>query len=264
MRTPRLMSQVERRLLINYRTDPEITARLVPAPMRPQVVNGWAVSGICLIRLGRTRPAFMPVPLGPGSENAAHRIAVEWDTPDGVAYGVYIPRRDTGSRINALAGGRVFPGRHHLSRFEVHEDTAELRIRFADPADATSADVHVRTAAALSGSRLFRDLGQASEFFRRGSAGYSVTPDPARLDGVELYAQAWPAVTSGVPEETLPVAPVELVSVRSSFFDDPVRFPPGSASLDCGLLMRDVPAVWTALPSLAVRAAGGLATAASR
>ena len=35
MRTPRLTSRVERRLLINYRTDPEITARLVPAPMRP-------------------------------------------------------------------------------------------------------------------------------------------------------------------------------------------------------------------------------------
>ncbi|MEU4626438.1 DUF2071 domain-containing protein [Actinoplanes sp. NPDC023801] len=252
MRTPRLASRIERRLLINYRTDPGITARMVPAPLRPHIVDGWAVSGICLIRLGRTRPLSAPLPFGPGSENAAHRIAVEWDTPDGVAHGVYIPRRDTGSRINALAGGRLFPGRHRLSRFQAHESAAELRIAFTDPADATSVDVHVRAAPALSGSHLFPDLEQASEFFRRGSSGYSVTADPARLDGVELSTPAWQ------------VAPVELVSVRSTFFDDPLRFPPGSAELDCGLLMLDVPAVWTALPSMAVRAAGGLATVASR
>jgi hypothetical protein len=265
MRTPRLASRIERRLLINYRTDPEITARLVPAPMRPQTVGGWAVSGICLIRLGGTRPLFAPAPVGPGSENAAHRIAVEWDTPDGVAYGVYIPRRDTGSRINALAGGRLFPGRHHLSRFEVRENVDELRIAYTDPADRTNVDVRVRTAATLPGSHLFDSLSQASEFFRRGSAGYSVTPDPARLDGVELHAPAWlPARPGSGGGEALPVAPVELLSVRSTFFDDPDRFPPGSATLDCGLLMRDLAAIWKPLPSMAVRAAGGLATAASR
>jgi hypothetical protein len=252
MRTPRLASRIERRLLINYRIDPAIAARLVPGPMRPQLVDGWAVAGICLIRLGRTRPLLVPAPIGPGSENAAHRIAVEWDTADGVVRGVYIPRRDTGSRINAVAGGRLFPGRHHLSRFETHDSAAELRIAFTGPAGSANVGVHVRPAATLSGSQLFGDLDEASEFFRRGSAGYSATTDPARLDGVELNTPAWQ------------VAPVELVSVRSSFFDDPVRFPPGSASLDCGLLMRDVPAVWTALPSMAVRAAGGLATAASR
>jgi hypothetical protein len=252
--------------------------------MRPQIVGGWAVSGMCLIRLGGTRPLFLPAPLGPGSENAAHRIAVEWDTPDGIAYGVHTPRRDTGSRINALAGGRLFPGRHHLSRFEVRENATDLRIAYIDPTDATSDDVRVRTAATLSGSRLFAGLGQASEFFRRGSAGYSVTPDPTRLDGVELHTPAWRpvavdpargdgvelhdtaryAVPAGESDGTLPVTPVEPVSVRSTFFDDPDRFPPGSATLDCGLLMRDLAAVWKPLPSMAVRAAGGLAAAASR
>jgi hypothetical protein len=247
MRSPRLASRIERRLLINYRTDPEITARLLPAPMRPRVVNGWAVSGICLIRLGRTRPLFVPAVFGPGSENAAHRIAVEWDTPDGVAQGVYVPRRDTGSRVNALAGGRIFPGRHHLGRFEVRESASELRVAFTDPADATSVDVHVRIATTLEDSLLFDDLGQASEFFEHGSAGYSATPDPARLDGVELSTADWR------------VTPVEPASVRSTFFDDPVRFPPGSAVLDCGLLMRDVQAVWNALPPMAVRPADEVA-----
>jgi hypothetical protein len=44
------------------------------------------------------------------SENAAHRIAVDWDEAGYHGTGVYIPRRDTPSRFNALAGGRLFPG----------------------------------------------------------------------------------------------------------------------------------------------------------
>jgi hypothetical protein len=258
MRTPQLVSVVQRRLLVNYRTDPEVTARLLPAPLRPQVVNGWAVSGICLIRLGDVRLPVVPAAFGLGSENAAHRIAVEWDTPDGVARGVYIPRRDTASRLNSWAGGRIFPGRHHLSRFDVREGDGELRVSFADPRDGTCADVHVRetptpnrvelgrgadpnSTRTLRGSHLFAGLDEASEFFRRGAAGFSVTADPRRLDGMELVTRDWR------------VTAVELASVRSTFFDDPALFPAGSAIPDCGLLMRDVPAVWKSLRSMAVR-----------
>jgi hypothetical protein len=252
MRTPRMVSVIERRLLVNYRTDPEVTARLLPAPLRPQIVGGWAVAGICLIRLSGVRPAAVPVPFGLRSENAAHRIAVEWDTPDGVERGVYIPRRDTGSRIVAVAGGRIFPGRHHRSRFDVRESAEELKINIKGDSDGVRMAAHVRTAATLSGSHLFTGTGPASEFFRCGGAGYSATPDPARLDGVELHTEDWR------------VTPVELVSVRSTFFDDPVRFPPGSAIPDCGLLMRDVTAVWSPLPRMAVRPAGDLVATPGR
>jgi hypothetical protein len=43
------------------------------------------------------------------------------------------------------------------------------------------------------------------------------------------------------------VEPVEVRAVRSSFFEDTRLFPPGSATLDCALLMRDIPVTWTAL-----------------
>jgi uncharacterized protein YqjF (DUF2071 family) len=106
MRRPRLSSVVERRLLVNYRVDPTVIAGLLPAPLRPQQVNGQAVAGICLIRLGRVRPRSVPYGFGLRSENAAHRVAVEWDGPEGPRTGVYIPRRDSGSIVNVLAGGR--------------------------------------------------------------------------------------------------------------------------------------------------------------
>jgi hypothetical protein len=48
------------------------------------------------------------------------------------------------------------------------------------------------------------------------------------------------------------VEPVEVHAVRSSFFDDPHLFPPGSAVLDCALLMRDIPATWSALEPMRV------------
>lgn len=40
MRRLSMASVVERRLLVNYRVDPEIAARLLPMPLRPQQVVG--------------------------------------------------------------------------------------------------------------------------------------------------------------------------------------------------------------------------------
>jgi uncharacterized protein YqjF (DUF2071 family) len=82
---------VERRLLMNYRADPDVVARVLPTPFRPLLRHGQAVVGICLLRLGSARPAGLPGAFGLSSENAAHRVAVEWDTPEGIRPGVYIP-----------------------------------------------------------------------------------------------------------------------------------------------------------------------------
>src|SRR5690348_4792849 len=97
MQIPVLRGLIDRRILVNYRVDPEVLARLLPAPFRPKLIHGAGIAGICLIRLKQTRPRFLPPVLGFASENAAHRIAVEWDQGEGV----FVPRRDTSSRLNA-------------------------------------------------------------------------------------------------------------------------------------------------------------------
>jgi hypothetical protein len=223
------LSIVERRLLVNYRVDPDVAASLLPVPLRPQQVAGSAVAGICLIRLGRLRPSWVPGGFGLRSENAAHRIAVEWDGADGRQTGVYIPRRDSGSTVNVIAGGRLFPGEHHRASFDVHETAQDLHVAFASIDGTTRVSVDVRVVQRFHGSALFADVREASDFFRQGSAGFSAASDRRRLDGVELHADRWR------------VEPVEAHAVHSSFFDDPRRFPPGSAVLDCALLMRDIP-----------------------
>jgi Uncharacterized conserved protein (COG2071) len=236
MRLPQVTGEIERRLLINYRVDPDVLRPLLPPRFRPQLAGGVAVAGICLIRLGGIRPRWTPRAVGVTTENAAHRIAVEWDGPDGPQSGVYIPRRDTDSRLTALLGGRAFPGVHGHARFRVAETDQDLRVAFRADDGGAEVDVHVAVDDTLTGSALFADVDEASRFFEQGAVGWS----PGRageLDGVRLSTTAWR------------VEPGRVVSARSSFFADPGHFPPGSAQLDCALVMRRVPVVWDALPS---------------
>jgi hypothetical protein len=105
VKPPTLGATMERRILVSYRVDVDVLAEALPAPFRPLVVHGYGVAGICLIRLGDIRPAGLPAAVGLSCENAAHRIAVQWDGPDGLVTGVYVPRRDTSFRLAAVAGG---------------------------------------------------------------------------------------------------------------------------------------------------------------
>src|SRR4051812_3878025 len=112
MQIPVIRGIIDRRILVNYRVDPDVLTKILPAPFRPKLVNGAGMAGVCLIRLTKIRPRFLPSFLGISSENAAHRIAVEWDHDSKIKQGVFIPRRDTSSWPNTLVGGRLFPGIH--------------------------------------------------------------------------------------------------------------------------------------------------------
>ena len=207
MKPPSMSSVIERRLLVNYRVDPEVAANLVPTPLRPQLVNGWAVAGICLIRLGRLRPSWVPGWVGMRTENAAHRVAVEWDEIGGRQSGVYIPRRDSNSMVTVLAGGRMFPGEHHRASFDVRETARDLHVAFASTDGTAHVSIDIRVAQRLRGSALFADVREASDFFRCGSAGFSPSRDSGMLDGVEMRARRWV------------VEPAEVHRVSSSFFE---------------------------------------------
>jgi len=239
MRVPIMRSVVQRRLLINYRLDPELAAAIVPAPFEPQLVNGYAVVGICMIRLAEVRPRGVPAALGLTSENAAHRFAVQWHDGVDLRTGVYIPERHSGSLANVAVGGRVFPGVHEWADFRVTETATEIAVAF----DARDSRCHVDAAAVISSeltdSKLFASTDAASDFFRASPAGYSPNHRAARLEGVELHTRAWS------------IEPAVIHHVSSSMFDDRERFPVGSIDLDSALVMRNVPAEWHGIGSIA-------------
>jgi hypothetical protein len=190
------------------------------------------IAGICLIRLKQVHPRALPAALGLTSENAAHRIAVEWEEKGAYREGVYIPRRDTSSRFNALIGGRLFPGVHHHARFEVTEADGNYFIHLVSDDEETRVTVEARLASQLAEHSIFASLEEASAFFEHGVLGYSVTNQPGKLDCLELRCQDWK------------VEPLKMTTVQTSFFEDLNRFPTGSTELDCGLLMRRVRHEW--------------------
>ena len=112
-------AQLRRRLLISYRVDPDVAVSLLPAGFRPRIVDGSAVAGVCVLGLESIRPGWSSGRWGLRSENAAHRIAVEWDGPDGVEQGVFIFERHSSAWHPVLFGGRLFPGVHRRARFRI-------------------------------------------------------------------------------------------------------------------------------------------------
>lgn len=226
---PPMVATIERRLLVNYCLDPDVARSMLPVGVRPQIVNDSAVAGVCLIRLHHLRPAILRrLEVGHTSENAAHRIAVEWDAADGPHTGVYIPRRHSSSRLVRLVGGRIFPGTHAAAR--VHSAASEHRIEVGFDAD----DLHIRVGVDPEpdtdfDSELFDSLTAASEFFRKDAEGWSPRRSGS-LEGLRLDTDSWTVTHAGSPE------------VESSFFD---ALPAGAAVLDHVLLMRGVRARWT-------------------
>jgi len=232
MKLPVIQGVIRRRILANFRVDPEVMQQQLPTRFRPKLQRGYAVAGICLIRLEHIRPKFVPESIGLNSENAAHRVAVLWDEDDATREGVFISRRDTNSQLNHLLGGRIFPGEHHQSSFSVAESESEISISLESTDSTVAVRIEGTTAKALPLTSIFSSLAEASAFFEAGSVGYSVTHDPGRLDGLNLKTEQWQ------------VEPLEVRKVESSYFADETKFPAGSIEFDHALLMKNVAHEW--------------------
>jgi hypothetical protein len=229
MKLPTIHGYIERRILVNFVADPEVVERIVPKPFRPHIYNDKAIVGICLIRLKNIKPKGLPDFIGISSENGAHRIAVEWDEDGKVKQGVYVPRRDTSLKLNTLVGGRIFPGKHYLAKFNVKEADGNYHIDFTS-SDKTSILIDATQTADFDPNSIFETLQNASAFFEKGEVGYS--PNGNKYEGLKLKAYKWK------------VQPLKMDNVHSSFFEDESVFPKGSVKFDNALLMTEIEHEW--------------------
>ena len=232
MHLPAVRGTIARRLLVNFRCDPDVLARLLPSPFRPKLVDGQGVAGICLIRLEAIRPAFLPAFVGFDSENAAHRIAVEWNSCGRACEGVFIPRRDTDSRLNEIVGSRIFSGIHHPAEFWVSESPDEFAVKMQSADGTTFVQIQACVADSLPPDSVFHSLNEASTFFQGGAIGWSARPQDNEFDGLELHCREWR------------MTPLEVNNVESSFFANRNLFPCGSVEFDSAFLMRDIAHEW--------------------
>ena len=235
MKIPKIKGIIERRILINYQVDKDVLENYLPKPFKPKLVNGKGIAGICLIRLKEIRPKGLPKQIGISSENGAHRIAVEWTEKGELKEGVYIPRRDTSSKLNSLAGGTIFPGVHHIAEFTINESDGNYNVGFISD-DETSLSIEARETDKWNEESIFKNLNCVSEFFENGSVGYS--PDKNDFDGLKLKAYNWK------------VSLLDVKKVQSSFFENEEIFPKGSVKFDNALLMKDIEHEWIGLKKI--------------
>jgi Uncharacterized conserved protein (COG2071) len=238
MRIPVMKGAIERRLLINFRVDPEVAAALVPHQFELQLVNGYAVAGICMIRLGHMRPKGLPFAFGTTSESAAHRIAVRWHDDAGTHHGVYVPARHSNAPLNVALGDRLFPGAIDRAQFTVEETDTHMDLEYRSRDQVCAVGAAVTVSDRFEGSTLFDSLADASEFFRGGPAAFSPRRHSPTCDGIELRTSQWS------------IEPAVVDQVHSSFYDNRERFPDGSIHLDSAFIMRNVPVEWHSLPRL--------------
>ena len=182
-----------------------------------------------MIRLTDIKPKHIPFPTRIKSENGAHRIAVEWIENGITKSGVYVPRRDTSSRINNVVGDRLFPGKHYMAKFDVEEFENIYRVSFTS-SDDTVVSVDTIETTNFNQESIFENLETASAFFKCGAVGYS--PAKNKYDGIELRTEEWK------------VKPLKVSSCRSSFFEDKKIFPEGSIKFDNALLMTNIKHEW--------------------
>lgn len=230
---PTIHGLIRRRILVNFRADANIVRRLLPTIFEPKLHKGESIVGICLIRLEQIRPRHIPSFVGISSENAAHRIAVTWTDDEGSPReGVFIPRRDTNSNINHLAGGRLFPGEHNLADFVVEDDGIDIDLSMSSKDGKISIGLKAHSTTHLPPASIFDSLSLASKYFEGGSLGYSVTQNAGKLFGIELDTKEWR------------VEPLAVSEISSSFYYDCNFFPAGSISFDHALIMRNIAHEW--------------------
>lgn len=235
MRLPVIHGIIDRRMLINYAADPEYVGKVLPKPFRPKLFQEQAIVGICLIRLKNIKPKGFPDFIGLNSENGAHRIAIEWEENGETKEGVFVKRRDTSLKLNALAGGRIFPGKHYLAKFNVLEKDNHFHLDFTS-SDNTTVEVDAKLTDKLNESSIFKTLDNVSAFLETGAIGYS--PNGKGFDGMKLATYKWE------------IKPLEVENVRSSFFEDKSVFPEGTIKFDNAVLMENIEHEWKSLKSI--------------
>lgn len=240
---PALEGIIARRVLLNFRADPAVVQRLVPAPLEVARKNGHAIVGVCLIRLEQLRPKGLPAAVGITSENMAHRVAIRYRSDAGMRDGVFIWRRETDLALATFFGGRLFPGVHHCAKFFLAQDSESLEMEVHTR--KREADVWFRATlgAAWKPTAAFDSLEAARAFFQRGDCGFSCSLREDKLEGLWLRSLRWEMTPLGIEE------------VHASFFESEDRFPRGSVEFDSAFLMRGIPHEWHELrnvPELAV------------
>ena len=126
-------------------------------------------------------------------------------------------------------GEWAFRGRHYYAKFNVAENNGNYHIDFKS-SDATEILIDATETNVFNYKSIFKTLDNASDFFENGDIGYS--PNKGKFEGLRLKEYRWE------------VRPLEVLKVKSSFFENEEIFPKGSVTFDNALLMTSIEHDW--------------------
>lgn len=232
MEMPVLDGLIDRRILINYRVDPDVVKALLPGDMEPLVINGYASAGICLLRLKNIGMKYTPSILRITSENAAHRFLIKYQQDGKETHGVYIPRRDTDSILNIALAGKLFSWPHYRASFQTNESEGKYLVKMQSHDGHSSLSVEAERVNNFPSSSMFDSIDHASDCFRDCSTGISPSTKPNRFKTIRLLTKTWA------------VKPLRVQKLHSSYFENQSLFRSESIQFDNALLMEGIEHEW--------------------
>ena len=167
MRIPTIRGLIDRRVLVNFRVESNALAKILPAPFRPQLVDGFGIAGICLIRLTQIRPKFFPAIVS-GSRRRMRPIALPSSgmRPMAFAQASIFPGEILPLCSMRLWVVRLFPGIHHRARFDVRETEDEYHIAMHSLDGSAHVRVDGHTTTQLPDDSIFSTVRRCLRFFR--------------------------------------------------------------------------------------------------
>jgi len=221
---PAIRGVVDRRILINYRVPTDSLQTVLPEPFRPrETEDGMGLGSVCIMRLKNERPRLVPSMFGTSFETVTHRISVEHEDGDDIRESVYVPRRDTSSRIGTLAVKRLMPGECENAEFETDEKRDRHHVRVN--CDTEFVRASVEEGGRIPEDSVFDSVDEASSFFLDACVRYSRSG--SQHDAVEFQPYDWN------------MSPLRPLKLRSSYFE---RFE--GSEFDSAFLMNNIKHEW--------------------
>ena len=234
MQLPVIRGVIDRRILVNYRVDPGVLAALLPAPFRPKLVAASGMVG----RLpdppeARCGPRFLPPLAGDLLRERRPPRRRRMGRGGRRREGVFVPRRDTDSRLNRLGGRAALPRRPLTTpAFTVRGDGRPLPRRPPQRRRRTSLSVVGGVNAAVAGGVGLRLARGGLRLLRGG------------LAGVLRDAPARPARGAGAAAPRWRVEPLAGRAGGVQLLRGPVALPAGVGRVRLALLMRGIDHEW--------------------
>ena len=181
---PDIRARLGERFIFNFRVEPDLLQRHLPAWLEPQLFDGSAVASFCILDLHDVTFRPIPGPLGLRNINCAHRFGVLEKESGNPA--VYVDERNTDSKLGAFITSLGFPGKHPYVDARIEKSETDWTIAVRDDAESPLFHGRVRPAAEFRSS-LFASMDEFQEFLASGVRSFCPAVKASKWNVVDLH-----------------------------------------------------------------------------